>query len=92
MRRISYSKFTEDDLGIDVEDLLRALSDYLLGSGFQDPYMQFSEMNQHTLDELRRAIEQALMGEDLFSPERLEAMRERLNAMSQNSANNSFSA
>ncbi len=83
MRRISYSKFTEDDLGIDVEDLLRALSDYLLGSGFQDPYMQFSEMNQHTLDELRRAIEQALMGEDLFSPERLQEMRERLNAMSQ---------
>ena len=83
MRRISYSKFTEDDLGIDVEDLLRALSDYLLGSGFQDPYMQFSEMNQHTLEELRRAIEQALMGEDIFSPERLEEMRERLNAMSQ---------
>jgi Ca-activated chloride channel family protein len=83
MRRISYSKFTEDDLGIDVEDLLRALSDYLLGSGYQDPYMQFSEMNQHTLDELRRAIEQALMGEDLFSPERLQEMRERLEAMSQ---------
>ena len=83
MRRISYSKFTEDDLGIDVEDLLRALADYLLGSGFQDPYMQFSEMNQHTLDELRRAIEQALMGEDLFSPERLQEMRERLDAMSQ---------
>jgi Ca-activated chloride channel family protein len=83
MRRISYSKFTEDDLGIDVEDLLRALSDYLLGSGYQDPYMQFSEMNQHTLDELRRAIEQALMGEDLFSPERLQEMRERLDAMSQ---------
>ena len=83
MRRISYSKFSEDDLGIDVEDLLRALSDYLLGSGYQDPYMQFSEMNQHTLDELRRAIEQALMGEDIFSPERLQEMRDRLDAMSQ---------
>jgi Ca-activated chloride channel family protein len=83
MRRISYSKFTEEDLGIDVEDLLRALADYLLGSGFQDPYMQFSEMNSHTLDELRRAIEQALMGEDLFSPERLQEMRDRLNQMSQ---------
>ena len=83
MRRISYSKFTEDDLGIDVEDLLRALSDYLLGSGYQDQYMQLSEMNQHTLDELRRAIEQALMGEDIFSPERLQEMRDRLDAMSQ---------
>jgi len=83
MRRISYSKFTEEDLGIEMEDLLRALADYLLGSGFQDPYMQFSEMNQHTLEELRRAIEQALQGEDLFSPERLQEMRERLEQMSQ---------
>jgi len=83
MRRISYSKFSEEDLGIDMEDLLRALADYLLGSGFQDPYMQFSEMNQHTLEELRRAIEQALQGEDLFSPERLQEMRNRLDQMSQ---------
>ena len=37
MRRISYSKFSEEDLGIEMEDLLRALADYLLGSGFQDP-------------------------------------------------------
>jgi Ca-activated chloride channel family protein len=83
MRRISYSKFTEEDLGIEMEDLLRALADYLLGSGFQDPYMQFSEMNQHTLEELRQAIEQALQGEDLFSPERLQEMRDRLEQMSQ---------
>ncbi len=83
MRRISYSKFTEEDLGIEMEDLLRALADYLLGSGFQDPYLQFSEMNQHTLEDLRRAIEQALQGEDLFSPERLQEMRDRLDQMSQ---------
>ena len=83
MRRISYSKFSEDDLGIEVEDLLRALADYLLGSGYQDPYMQFSEMNQHTLEELKRAIEQALQGESLFSPERLQEMRDKLEAMSQ---------
>ena len=81
MRRISYSKFTEDDLGIDVEDLLRALSDYLLGSGYQDPYMQFSEMNQHTLEELRKAIEAALQAGDLFSPEQLDEMRQRLAQM-----------
>ena len=82
MRRISYSKFSEEDLGIEMEDLLRALSDYLLGSGYQDPYMQFSEMNQHTLEELRRAIEQALQAGDLFSPEQLEEMRQRLEQMS----------
>jgi Ca-activated chloride channel homolog len=82
MRRVSYSKFSEEDLGIEMEDLLRALSDYLLGSGYQDPYMQFSEMNQHTLEELKRAIERALEGGDLFSEERLEEMRQRLEQMS----------
>jgi Ca-activated chloride channel family protein len=82
MRRISYSKFSEEDLGIEMEDLLRALSDYLLGSGYQDPYMQFSEMNQHTLEELRQAIEAALQGDNLFSPERLDEMRQKLAEMS----------
>ena len=81
MRRISYSKFSEEDLGIEMEDLLRALSDYLLGSGFQDPYMQFSELNQHSFEDLKRAIEQALQSGDLFSPERLEQMREQLEKM-----------
>jgi Ca-activated chloride channel family protein len=82
MRRISYSKFSEEDLGIEMDDLLRALSDYFLGSGFQDPYMQFSEMNQHTLEDLKQAIERALQGGDLFSPEQLEEMRARLQQMS----------
>lgn len=82
MRRVSYSKFSEEDLGIEMEDLLRALSDYLLGSGFQDPYMQFSEMNEHTLENLKEAIERALENGELFDPERLQAMQERLEEMS----------
>jgi len=82
MRRVSYSKFSEEDLGIELEDLLRALSDYLLGSGFQDPYMQFSELSQHTLEDLRKALERALQAGDLFSPEQLEEMRQRLEQMS----------
>jgi Ca-activated chloride channel family protein len=82
MRRVSYSKFSEEDLGIEMEDLLKALADYLLQSGYQDPYLQFSEMNQHTLEELQRAIERALQSGDLFDPERLEEMRERLQQMS----------
>lgn len=82
MRRVSYSKFTEDDLGIETEDLLRALSDYFLQSGFQDPYLQFSEMNQHTLDQLKEAIERALESGELFSSEQLEQMRQRLQEMS----------
>src|SRR5205823_5275884 len=76
-----YSKFSEEDLGIEMEDLLRALSDYLLQSGFQDPYLQFSEMNEHTLDQLKQAIEQALQSGELFNPEQLEEMRDRLEQM-----------
>jgi Ca-activated chloride channel family protein len=81
MRRVSYSKFSEEDLGIEMDDLLRALADYLLGSGFNNPYMQFSEMNQQTLEELKQAIERALESGDLFDPERMEEMRERLEQM-----------
>ena len=81
MRWISYSKFSEEDLGIDTEDLLRALSDYFLQSGFDDPYLQFSELNQQTLEDLKRAIEQALESGDLFDPEQAEQMRDRLNEM-----------
>jgi len=60
-----------------MEDLLSALSDYLLQSGFQN-YM-FYEMPEgdQTLDALRRAIEQALLDSDLFDEE----LRERLQQM-----------
>jgi Ca-activated chloride channel homolog len=82
MRRISYSRFSEEDLGIEMEDLLRALSDYFLQSGYQNPYLHFSEMNEHTLEDLKQAIERALQGGDLFDPEQLQQMRERLQQMS----------
>jgi Ca-activated chloride channel homolog len=82
MRRISYSNFSEEDLGIDMEDLLRALSDYFLQSGFQDPYLQFSEMNQQTLEELKQNIERALESGESFDPAEAERIRERLQQMS----------
>jgi len=42
---------------IEMDDLLKAFSDYLLDSGFQDPYSRFSELNgDHTLENLREAI------------------------------------
>jgi Ca-activated chloride channel family protein len=62
---------------------LRALADHLLQSGFQDPYMQFSEMNQQTLEDLKRAIERALEGGDLFDPEQAQQIQERLQQMSE---------
>jgi Ca-activated chloride channel family protein len=78
MRRIRYSKYVPDPAGeMSMEDLLSALSDYLLRSGFQN-YM-FYEMpeGEQNLDALRRAIEQALLDSDLFDEE----MRERLQQM-----------
>ena len=59
-----------------MEDLLSALSDYLLQSGFQN-YMYYDQPGEQTLDDLRRAIEQALMESDLLD----EQMREQLQQM-----------
>src|SRR5580658_8211146 len=66
MRSIRYSRFTGDDFGLTAEDLLRALSDFFLQSGFDNPYMQFSEWNQHTLEDLKHALEQALERGEFF--------------------------
>jgi Ca-activated chloride channel homolog len=81
MKWINYTKFNEDDLGIEVEDLLNALSDFFLRSGFDDPYMQFSEMNHQNLDDLKKAIERALESGDLFDPDQMEQLRQRFEQM-----------
>ena len=78
MRRIRYSKYIPDPAGeMSMEDLLSALSDYLLQSGFQ--HFMFYEMPEgdQSLEALRRAIEQALLDSDLFD----EQLRERLQQM-----------
>jgi len=78
MRRIRYSKYVPDPAGeMSMEDLLSALSDYLLQSGFQN-YM-FYEMpeGEQSLDALREAIEQALLNSDQFDEE----LREKLQQM-----------
>ena len=82
MRWIRYSKYTGEDLGIDANDLLQALSDFLLESGFNSQYMPFSEWNQHTLDDLKKAIERALEQGDLFNDESRREMMERLQNLS----------
>jgi Ca-activated chloride channel family protein len=81
MKFIRYSKYTGDDFGIDSQDLLKALSDFLLQSGFQSQYMQFSEWDEHTLEELKKAIQQALESGELFSNQHLEEMMQQLQAM-----------
>jgi len=83
VKSVRYSKYTGDDFGLSAEDLLKGLSDFFLESGFQNPYMQFSEMNQHSLEDLKRAIEQALERGEFFDPERAEQIRQQLESMSQ---------
>ena len=60
-----------------MEDLLSALSDYLLQSGFQNCMFYDMPEGDQNLDALRRAIEQALLDSDLFDEE----LRERLQQM-----------
>ena len=61
MKRIRYTKFTGDlSSSFGLEDLMQALGDFFLDSGFNDPYSNFQEFNDQTLENLREAIRQAL--------------------------------
>ena len=77
--RVKYSKYTGEDFGIDASDLLQALADYLLQSGFRDPY---GEWDEHTLENLKQAIRQALESGQLFDQNALQEMTERLRSLS----------
>jgi len=78
MKRIRYSKYMPDPAGeMSMEDLLGALSDYLLQSGFQNYIYDDLLQSEQTLEDLRRAIEQALLESNLLDEE----MRERLQQM-----------
>ena len=79
MKWINYSKYTGEDFGIDAGDLLQALADYLLQSGFRDPY---AEWDEHTLENLKQAIQRALESGQLFDQHALQEMMERLQNLS----------
>ncbi|MBS1814601.1 MAG: hypothetical protein JSS87_06980 [Acidobacteria bacterium] len=80
MKRTRYTKFTgnlADEIVLD--DLMQALGDFLLDSGFQDPYSRFQELNgDHTMENLREAIRQALEDGSLLDTE----TQEKYDAMS----------
>src|SRR5258708_10341493 len=48
----------------------------LLASGFNTQYMPFSEWNEHTLEDLKKAIQQALEQGKLFDDQSLQEMME----------------
>jgi Ca-activated chloride channel family protein len=81
--KIRYSRYTGEDMGIGAEDLLKALADFLLESGFNTQFMPFSEMNQHTLEDLKKAIQQALEQGQLFEDQNLQEMMDKLQGMTQ---------
>ena len=81
MKRIRYTKYIPDPAGeMSMEDLLSALSDYLLQSGFNDNFWYEMQDGEQTIDELRRALEQALLNGEVFDEE----MRDRLQEMAMN--------
>jgi Ca-activated chloride channel family protein len=82
MKRIRYTKYTGDPASeMSMEDMLKALSEYLLDSGFQDPWSRFSELDgEHTMQNLREALRQALEAGDLFDGE----MQQQIEQMAEN--------
>jgi Ca-activated chloride channel family protein len=79
MKRVRYTKFTGELADeIDLEGLLQALSEYLLDSGFADPYSQFQDL-EHSLDDLREALRRILEQGDFLDGE----MRQKLQQAAQ---------
>ena len=82
MKFIKYTRYTGDDFGISAEDLIRALSEYFLRSGFERQHLDFSEMDERSIEELQDAIQQALESGQLFDDQCLEEMMDELRQMS----------
>ncbi len=68
MKLTRYTKFTGDlSSSFGLDDLMQALSDFLLDSGFQDPFSPFQNFDgEQTMDNLRDAIRQALESGELL--------------------------
>jgi Ca-activated chloride channel homolog len=79
MKFIKYSKYVADPAGeMSMEDLLQALSDYLLQSGFENQYDFYQLPDQEqTMEALRQAIEAALEDGDFLD----ENMRQQIEQM-----------
>jgi Ca-activated chloride channel family protein len=79
MKRIRYSKYVPDPAGeLSMEDLLDALSDYLLNSGFENPYGDYYQQGDgdDSLEALKEAIRDALLNGDLFDQEMQEQIEQ----------------
>ena len=81
MRSHTYSKFSPEMAdAIDLQSLLGKLADFLLQSGFaggqqHDPWDDYNEESDRSLEALKQAILDALIDSGQFTPELLEALR-----------------
>src|SRR5215469_12693102 len=86
MKSVRYTKYIGDLASeIDMEGLLQALSEYLLDSGFQDPYARFQELD-HNLDDLREALRRILQSGQFLNEE----MQQQINQMAAEGALDEF--
>src|SRR6266568_4865120 len=82
MKRVKYSKYIPDMANeVSLDDLMDALSDFLLESGFENDLGRYYKpgSGDDELDALREAIRDALLNSDLFDDEMREQMQEMQN-------------
>ncbi len=81
MKFVKYKKYVPEPASeLSMEDLLAALSDHLLQSGFQRQYSDYYDQNSsdQSLEDLRHAIAEALMNSEMMD----ERLREQIESMS----------
>ncbi len=77
----NYTKYNGEDFGIDSEDLMRALSEFFLQSGYEMQFMPFDEFSSNSMEALKEAIRRALESGELFDENQLREMLERMQNM-----------
>jgi Ca-activated chloride channel family protein len=69
VKRVRYTKFLGEWISdSSMENLLNALSDYFLDSGFRDPLSQFQDLDR-TMADLEEALQRVLESGELFDEE-----------------------
>ena len=80
MKTVHYTRYKGDLASeINLEDLLQALSGYLLDSGFRDPYGGYDELDNN-LESLREALRRLLENGDFFDKDLRDKLDEAIAA------------
>jgi Ca-activated chloride channel family protein len=76
MKSVTYSKYTGEDWdSLSIEELLNKLSDFLLQSGFNNPYFDEFRNSDRDLQALHDAILNALLRNSMLPDEMLQEMK-----------------